>query len=123
MVLLFGVWWVYFDGIGAVEHQHVRTRRDAVRFHIWSYAHLPLALGVVVLGAGIERTVTAAARTSLPHTDVLIMTLAGLVIATALAVIRATSGRAATAPHSDAHRRVSSPRVRALSSPHAPLIL
>jgi low temperature requirement protein LtrA len=94
MGLLFGLWWVYFDGIGAAEHQHVRTHRDAVRFHIWSYAHLPLALGVVVLGAGIERTVTAAARTSLPDTDVLIMTVAGLMIATALAMIRATSGRA-----------------------------
>jgi low temperature requirement protein LtrA len=95
MGLLFGVWWVYFDGIGAVEHQHVRTHHDAVRFHIWSYAHLPLALGVVVLGVGIERTVTAAARTTLPHTDVLIMTVAVLVIATALGVIAATSGRSA----------------------------
>jgi low temperature requirement protein LtrA len=92
MALLYGIWWVYFDGIGAVDHQHVRTRRDAVRFHVWSYAHLPLALGVVVLGVGIERTVTAAARASLPRTDVLIMTAATVVIASALGVIAATSG-------------------------------
>ncbi len=93
MVLLFAVWWVYFDGIGAVEHQHVRTRRDAVRFHVWSYAHLPLALGIVVLGVGIERTVTAAARASLPRMDVLIMAGAAALIAGALGVIAATSGR------------------------------
>jgi low temperature requirement protein LtrA len=95
MALLFGVWWVYFDGIGAVEHQHIRTRGDAVRFHVWSYAHLPLALGVVVLGVGIERIVTTAARAALPRTDVLIMTAAALVVGSALGVIGATSGKGA----------------------------
>jgi low temperature requirement protein LtrA len=112
MALLFGVWWVYFEGIRAVEHQHIRTHRDAVRFHVWSYAHLPLALGVVVLGVGIERTVTAAARTSLPRPDVIIMTAAGLVIAAALGIIAATSGRGADIVES-AFSRISDVRPKA----------
>ena len=38
MCLLFVVWWWYFDGIGAAEPQPVRSRSDALRFQIWSYA-------------------------------------------------------------------------------------
>jgi Bacterial low temperature requirement A protein (LtrA) len=45
MSISFVVWWWYFDGAsGAAEHP-VHSKRDAVRFHIWSYAHVPLYLG------------------------------------------------------------------------------
>src|SRR5262245_49276814 len=60
MAVLFLIWWWYFDEISG--EQPVRTRQEAVRFHIWSYAHLPLYLGIVITGVGIQRAVTAAAR-------------------------------------------------------------
>jgi low temperature requirement protein LtrA len=63
MGISFLIWWWYFDGVSA--EQPVQTRRDAVRFHVWSYAHFPLYLGIVVAGVGVQRSVTAASRFSL----------------------------------------------------------
>jgi low temperature requirement protein LtrA len=92
MSLLFVLWWWYFDGVGAAEEQPVRTHADAIRFHIWSYAHFPLSLGIVVLGVGIERSVTAASHTTLERVDIQIMTLAAAVVVAAMGCIAATSG-------------------------------
>lgn len=62
MTICFAIWWWYFDASGATGEQPVRSHRDAVRFHMWSYAHFPLYLGIIVLGVGIQRIVMAAAR-------------------------------------------------------------
>ena len=70
---LFLIWWWYFDGAAGASEQPVRTRRDAVRFHVWSYAHFPLSLGIVIVGVGIQRIVTAASRTTLPASDAAIL--------------------------------------------------
>jgi low temperature requirement protein LtrA len=59
MAIAFAIWWWYFDGAAAAREQHVRSRSDVVRFHIWSYAHLPLYLGIAVAAAGIQRIVHA----------------------------------------------------------------
>src|SRR5262252_5654891 len=75
MTILFLIWWWYFDGASGASEQPVRTRRDAVRFHLWSYAHFPLALGIVTVGVGIQRIVTAACRTPLPQSDAAILAL------------------------------------------------
>jgi len=92
MSLLFVLWWWYFDGAAATEAHPVRSHADAVRFHIWSYAHFPLSLGIVVLGVGIERSVTAAAHIRLERADVAIMTVAAAGIVAAMGAIGATSG-------------------------------
>ena len=97
MSLLFVLWWWYFDGAGAAGEQPVRTHADAVRFHIWSYAHFPLSLGIVVLGVGIERSVTAAAHVALGRLDVTIMTAAAAVIMGSMGCIAATAGSSKTA--------------------------
>ena len=55
---LFGIWWWYFEGLKAAAERAVRSRRDAVRLHVWSYAHFPLYLGIVIIGVGIQRVVT-----------------------------------------------------------------
>lgn len=53
-VLGFGLWWVYFDYIGRREpDSHNRWR-----FFAWSYLHLPLVIGITVIGAMIEHAVT-----------------------------------------------------------------
>jgi low temperature requirement protein LtrA len=43
-----GVWWLYFDGLDAVE-----IRRHAPAILTYSLAHLPLLMGLAAMGAGI----------------------------------------------------------------------
>jgi low temperature requirement protein LtrA len=92
MSILFLICWWYFDRAAGAAAQPVRNRRDAVLFQIWSYAHLPLYLGVAVAGVGIERVVTAAARTSLAGGETVILACAFAIVVTALAAIGVTSG-------------------------------
>jgi low temperature requirement protein LtrA len=91
MAISFLIWWWYFDGASGASEQPVRTRRDAFRFQMWSYAHFPLYLGIVILGVGIQRIVTAASRATLTTTDALILTGASASVMLAMTAIAATS--------------------------------
>ena len=91
MGLLFLISSLYFDGAAGGSEQPVRTRRDAVRFHLWSYAHFPLYLGIAVAGVGVHRIVTAASRTMLEPPESLILTSAIAVVMIAMTAIGATS--------------------------------
>jgi low temperature requirement protein LtrA len=91
MGISFVIWWWYFDGVSGASEQPVRTRREAFRFHVWSYAHCPLALGIVIAGVGIERVVTAASRTAVPAADVTILTGAVTAVMVAMTAIGFTS--------------------------------
>ena len=84
MAIAFLIWWWYFDGALGASEQPVRSKREAVRFHIWSYAHFPLYLGIVAAGAGVERIVTAASKHALSGGESLI--LAGAVAAVMVAM-------------------------------------
>lgn len=91
MGVLFMLCWWYFDGGGGLREQHVRTRRDAIRFHVWSDAHFPLNLGIVVLGVGVQRVVTAAARSTVSASEWLILAGAAATVTNAMiAINRAT---------------------------------
>jgi len=80
MAIAFALWWWYFDGATATSEQHIRSHADAVRFQVWSYAHLPLYLGIAIAGAGIERIVhLGSAAHFLRGAD-------GVILATSLAV-------------------------------------
>jgi low temperature requirement protein LtrA len=94
MGISFLIWWWYFDGALGASEQPVRSRRDALRFHVWSYSHFPLYLGIVVLGVGIERIVTAASRATLTTTEGVILTGAATVVMVAMSAIgTASAGR------------------------------
>jgi low temperature requirement protein LtrA len=95
MALLFLVWWWYFDIAAAASERLVRSHRDALRFHVWSYAHFPLYLGLVVIGVGAQRIVTAAARFPLDGEEALLMTGAAAVVMVTMAVIGGTLSRRA----------------------------
>src|SRR5262245_32483336 len=84
-------WW-YFDRAAGRE-QHVRSHRDAIRFHVWSYAHFPLCLGIVVLGVGIQRIVTAASHYSVSPHERLILVGAVPAVVAAMTTIRRTTDR------------------------------
>jgi low temperature requirement protein LtrA len=90
MTLCFAIWWCYFDASGATGEQPVRSRHDAVRFHVWSYAHFPLYLGIVVLGVGVQRIVMAAARYPVPRADWLMLVAAAGTVILAMTAIVAT---------------------------------
>jgi low temperature requirement protein LtrA len=96
MGLLFLIWWWYFEGAMAASERHVRGRADTMRFHLWTYAHFPLYVGLVVTGVGAQRIVTAASREMLPGVDS-VLGMGGACLATvAMAVVAVTSRRAAS---------------------------
>jgi low temperature requirement protein LtrA len=86
MALLFLVWWWYFDVAAAASERFVRTRRDAVRFNLWSYAHFPLYVGLVVTAVGVQRRV-AEAHWALHGEEIALMAGAAAVVAIALSLI------------------------------------
>ena len=91
MGISFLIWWWYFDGASGASEQPVRTRREAIRFHIWSYAHFPLYLGIVVGGVCVQRIVTAASRATLTTTEATILTGAVTCVMVAMTAIGAAS--------------------------------
>jgi low temperature requirement protein LtrA len=94
MGLVFAIWWWYFDSAQAVAERHVRTRQDAVRFHVWGYGHLPLYLGIAVAGVGVEHAVTTVTQAPLHATEAWIFGAAVVAIMGALTVIDTTSPHA-----------------------------
>ena len=94
IALLFLVWWWYFDVVGAASERFVRTHRDELHFHVWSYAHFPLYLGIVVTGVGVYRIVTAAARWTIAPAEAALMVGAGAVVGLSMAAVAGTSTRA-----------------------------
>jgi len=63
MATAFAIWWGYFDAARATRTRRVQSRGDAVRLQVWSYAHLPFYLGLVVTFVGLQLVVAAAPAT------------------------------------------------------------
>ncbi len=91
MGLWFLICWWYFDNAGGAGEQPVHTRREAFRLHIWTYAHFPLSLAVIVMGAGVQRIVTAVSRASLSPGESAILACAAAAAMLALALIGTVS--------------------------------
>jgi len=87
MAMVFATWWVYFDGVGATTHRMVRSMRDAIRFHVWTYAHFPLYLGIAVAGVGLEHVIETATQAPLPLSESLILAGAGVTVGLAMIAI------------------------------------
>jgi low temperature requirement protein LtrA len=95
LALVFAVWWWYFDAANAVAERFVRTKRDAVRFHVWTYAHLPLYLAIAVTGTGLEHVITTATDAPLHSTEAWILSGSVATMMAAIVVISATTRRPA----------------------------
>jgi low temperature requirement protein LtrA len=93
MGILFAIWWWYFDRIGAAGERRIRTRADAVRMQVWSYAHFPLYLSIVIIGVGIRRMVTAATHEPMSSGDVAMWLIGGSLLIAAMSTIAATIAR------------------------------
>src|SRR5438874_1364867 len=70
---------------------HVRTKRQAVLFQIWHYAHLPMFLGIGVAGVGFEHVISLKSGEQLTATEVWVLCSAVSVLMAALICISATS--------------------------------
>jgi low temperature requirement protein LtrA len=98
MGIAFGIWWWYFDRGAATAARLVRSREDAIRLHIWSYAHLPLYLGLVVAFVGIQLIVSVAPAPALAVHQVGLLAAALLIALAALCIVSATPARRPQAP-------------------------
>jgi low temperature requirement protein LtrA len=92
MAILFLLWWWYFEDAPDEGEARAETRRESLRFHLWSYAHLPLYLGIIVTGVGLRRIVTTASRTMLDPTEALLLPIALALVMSMMTVIGATAG-------------------------------
>jgi low temperature requirement protein LtrA len=65
LVLAFGIWWAYFDVVALVSERHFREAQGMRRIRIardsYSYLHLPMIAGIVLIALGVKKT--------LPHVD------------------------------------------------------
>jgi low temperature requirement protein LtrA len=61
MLVVFLLWWIYFDVARGADERYVRTNADVMRLHAWSYGHVPLFVGIAVGGVGIHHTIGVAA--------------------------------------------------------------
>jgi low temperature requirement protein LtrA len=60
MVLVFGLWWAYFDVVAIVAERRFRSSEGHSRLRIardsYSYLHLPMIAGIVLVALGIKKT-------------------------------------------------------------------
>lgn len=90
MAFGFIVWCWYSGGARACEARYVKTRRQALLFHVWDYAHLPLFLGIGVAGVGFHRAISVPPGASLEHSEGIILCGAVALLMLALTAIGST---------------------------------
>jgi low temperature requirement protein LtrA len=60
LVLAFGIWWAYFDVVALVSERHFREAHGMRRLRIardsYSYLHLPMIAGIVLIALGMKKT-------------------------------------------------------------------
>jgi low temperature requirement protein LtrA len=99
MLVAFLVWWWYFDGARGAAERAIRSTAQARAFMVWSFAHLPLYLGIAVAGVGVEHIVKIAPDGHLHGVEVVILCGAVTLLMVALTTIGATSHHAERDPY------------------------
>jgi low temperature requirement protein LtrA len=60
LVVAFGLWWAYFDVVAIVAERHFRESGGMTRLRLardsYSYLHLPMIAGIVLLALGVKKT-------------------------------------------------------------------
>jgi low temperature requirement protein LtrA len=69
MSIAFSLWWLYFDNLGSSAIQAARTCRRTRAYQIWLYVHLPLVIGLVATGVGVEHVVSSKPGLALPSAE------------------------------------------------------
>jgi len=91
--LIFAMWWGYFEAASGAADRHVRSRRDARWLDLWSYAHVPLYLGVAIAAVGIEHVVAAGGAVPLRLEQSMLLAGAASTFLVALTLVGVASDR------------------------------
>jgi len=59
IVIATGIWWIHFDNVDGFVVRRRGEKRDW-RPTVWIYSHLPLAIGLAMVGVGVEQAIEAA---------------------------------------------------------------
>ncbi|MBL0175626.1 MAG: low temperature requirement protein A [Ignavibacteria bacterium] len=71
----FGLWWVYFDYVARRV-----PKRTVLSSIIWSYLHLPLAMGIAAIGAAITNAILYNAGSIIVNPSPLLLGAAGVTL-------------------------------------------
>jgi low temperature requirement protein LtrA len=77
IVLVCGVWWAYFNWTAATAHRPVRCHADRRWLDAWTFAHVPLYLGLGLAALGVEHAVKLGGVQALPGAELGVL-MAGL---------------------------------------------
>jgi low temperature requirement protein LtrA len=91
LTLSFALWWWYFDGTSAAAERHIRSRKEALVFQLWSFVHLPLYLAIGVAGVGVEHVISLQPGAHLHMQDTWILCGSIAVLMSAMVTLGATS--------------------------------
>ncbi len=99
MAFAFVLRWWYFDVGESASERHIRSKRQAILFQVWHYAHLPMFLGIGVAGVGFQHMISLQSGEQLTSTEAWILCSAVAILMSALIAICATSKSAQRRPH------------------------
>jgi low temperature requirement protein LtrA len=71
----FGLWWVYFDYVARRA-----PKRNVLSSILWSYMHLPLAMGIAAIGASITNAIAFNAGHTTMNPSPLLLGAAGITL-------------------------------------------
>jgi low temperature requirement protein LtrA len=91
MTFGFAIWWWYFDGAQSSAFRHVKTKRQSRLFHIWTYAHLPLFVGIGISGVGFHHAIAVEPGSPMPAPESYVLTMAAAILMLSLIAIGATT--------------------------------
>jgi low temperature requirement protein LtrA len=87
----FLVWWLYFEYAGAASDRPVRTAHERRAYEVWTYAHLPLYLGLVLSAVGVEHLIKQGTKIHLSAEEAYLLGGALAVVLAALRLLRANA--------------------------------
>jgi low temperature requirement protein LtrA len=85
------LWWWYFDGVAGASERHIRSKKEALVFQAWSFAHLPLYLAIGVAGVGVEHVISLPAGAHFHPSESWILCGAAALLMASMVTIGATS--------------------------------
>lgn len=89
--IVFSLWWIYFDNLGGSAIESARScYRRVWAYRLWLYMHLPLAIGLIATGVGLEKTISQAPNLVLSETVRWLICLAVATTLFALGIINLT---------------------------------